>query len=76
MEVIYAIADSNGNHHRIKDYSPRYQSELRKFEKYQKALSRKQKGSKRYQKAKIKLARQHKRVSNIRYNFLHQISHI
>jgi len=76
MGVVYAVTDSEGNHHKIEDFSQGYQKELRKLERYQKALSRKKKGSKRYQKAKIKLARQHKRVSNIRYNFLHQISHI
>ncbi len=75
MGVVYAVTDSDGNHHKIEDYSQGYQKELRKLERYQKALSRKKKGSKRYQKVKIKLARQHKRVSNIRYNFLHQISH-
>ena len=76
MGVVYAVTDSSGNHHTIEDYSPRFQKEIGKVERYQKVLSRKKKGSKRYQKAKIKLARQHKRVSNIRYNFLHQISHI
>ena len=76
MGVVYAVTDSDGNHHKIEDYSQGYQKELRKLERYQKALARKKKGSKRYQKTKIKLARQHKRVSDIRYNFLHQISHI
>ena len=76
MGVVYAITDSDGNHYKIEDYSQGYKKELRKLERYQKALARKKKGSKRYQKAKIKLARQHKRVSDIRYNFLHQISHI
>ena len=76
MGVVYAVTDSNDNHHKIEDCSQGYQKELRKLERYQKALSRKKKSLKRYQKTKIKLARQHKRVSNIRYNFLHQISHI
>ena len=37
MGVVYAITDSDGNHHRIEDYSPRYQKELVKLERYQKA---------------------------------------
>jgi len=73
--VVHTITDSNGNHHSIKDYSPKYEKELKKLIKLQKALARKQRGSKNYQKAKIKLSRQHKRVSNIRYNFLHQVSY-
>jgi len=73
--VVHTITDSNGNHHSIKNYSPKYENELKKLIKLQKALARKQRGSKNYQKAKIKLSRQYKRVSNIRYNFLHQVSY-
>ena len=39
-----------------------------------KSISRKVKGSSNYQKAKLKLARFHEKVSNIRKDFLHKLS--
>lgn len=45
---------------------------LRSLKSRQRSLSRKKKGSKNYQKAKIKLARLHYRISNIRKDALHK----
>lgn len=51
---------------------------LRKSEKrlkmLQRRLSKKQKGSKNYDKARIKLAKQHKRIANQRNDFLQKLS--
>jgi transposase, IS605 orfB family len=45
-----------------------------KYRKLAKSLSRKVKGSANYQKAKLKLARFHEKISNIRKDFLHKLS--
>ena len=45
-----------------------------KYRRLSKSLSRKVRGSANYQKAKIKLARFHEKVSNIRKDFLHKLS--
>ena len=45
-----------------------------KLVKLQRALSRKKKGSKNYEKARLKLARQHEKVANQRRDFLHKLS--
>ena len=45
-----------------------------KYRRLAKAVSRKVRGSANYQKAKLKLARFHKRVVNIRKDFLHKLS--
>ena len=45
-----------------------------KYRKLSKAVSRKVKGSANYQKARIKLARFHEKVANIRKDFLHKLS--
>lgn len=45
-----------------------------KYRKLAKAVSRKVKGSANYQKAKLKLARFHEKVTNIRKDFLHKLS--
>lgn len=42
--------------------------------KLSKSLSRKQKGSKNSEKARLKLARAHQKISNIRKDFLHKLS--
>ena len=46
----------------------------KRYRKLAKSLSRKVKGSANYQKAKLKLARFHERVINIRKDFLHKLS--
>lgn len=55
--------------------NPRYlERELKKLAKLQRQLSRKTKGSKNYEKQRIKVAKQHERIANMRYDFLHQQS--
>lgn len=55
--------------------NPRYlERELKKLAKLQRRLSRKTKGGKNYEKQRIKVAKQHERISNMRYDFLHQQS--
>ena len=62
---------SNG----IKVNNPRILKSLeKKYRKLAKDVSRKVKGSANYQKAKLKLARFHARVANIRRDFLHKLS--
>lgn len=46
-----------------------------KLAKLQRQLARKQKGSRNYEKARIKLAREYERIANIRKDYLHKISH-
>lgn len=61
---------SNGD--KIK--SPDLKKEYQKLKKLQKRLSKKQKGSNNRNKARIKVARQYERITNIRKNFHHQVS--
>ena len=62
---------SNG----IKINNPRILKSLEvKYRKLAKAVSRKVSGSSNYQKAKLKLARFHESVTNIRKDFLHKLS--
>lgn len=46
-----------------------------KLAKLQRQLAHKQKGSRNYEKARIKLAREYERIANIRKGYLHKISH-
>ena len=63
--------DSNGN----KVHNPKYHKKsLKKIKKLQKNLSRKHKGSKNYEKARIKLAKVNKKVENKRKDYLHKVS--
>ena len=58
-----------------KIHNPRILKHLEKrYRRLAKAVSRKVKGSANYQKAKLKLARFHERVTNIRKDFLHKLS--
>ena len=62
---------SNG----MKINNPRILEHLEdKYRRLAKSLSRKVKGSANYQKAKLKLARFHEKISNIRKDFLHKLS--
>lgn len=61
---------SNGD--KIK--SPDLKKEYQKLKKLQRKLSKKQKGSKNRNKARIKVARQYERIKFIRLNFHHQVS--
>ena len=58
-----------------KIHNPRILKYLEKrYRKLAKSLSRKVKGSANYQKARIKLAMFHEKISNIRKDFLHKLS--
>ena len=46
-----------------------------KLAKLQRQLAHKQKGSKNYEKTRIKLAREHEKIANIRKDNLHKITH-
>lgn len=61
---------SNGD--KIK--SPDLKKEYQKLKKLQRKLSKKQKGSKNRNKARLKVARQYEKITNIRSNFHHQVS--
>lgn len=59
----------------IKINNPRILTTLeKKYRKLAKAVSRKVYGSSNYQKAKLKLAKFHKYIANIRKDFLHKLS--
>ncbi|WP_443595644.1 RNA-guided endonuclease TnpB family protein [Agathobacter sp.] len=47
----------------------------KKLAKLQRQLAHKQRGSRNYEKARIKLAREYERIANIRKDYLHKISH-
>jgi len=61
---------SNGD--KIK--SPDLKKEYQKLKRLQRRMSKKQKGSKNRNKARIKVARQYEKITNIRRNFHHQVS--
>ncbi len=61
---------SNGD--KIK--SPELKNEYQKLKKLQRRLSKKQKGSKNRNKARLKVAKQYEKITNIRKNFHHQVS--
>lgn len=63
-------ATSNGD--KIK--SPDLKNEYQKLKKLQKKLSKKQKGSNNREKARLKVATQYEKITNIRLNFHHQLS--
>nr|DAE18169.1 MAG TPA: endonuclease [Myoviridae sp. ctdNl2] len=66
----FAILSSGG---KIKN--PRISKSLEdKYRRLSKSFSRKVKGSANYQKAKLRLARFHEKISNIRKDFLHKLS--
>lgn len=51
-----------------------YKKAVKQLGKYQRNLSRKVKGSKNRHKARIKLAKQHQKVANLRRDYLHKIT--
>ena len=65
--VIYSNSEKTDN--------PKYYRELeKKLKKEQKKLSRKQKGSNNRNKQRIKVAKIHEKITNLRTDFLHQLS--
>jgi putative transposase len=63
-------ATSNGD--KIK--SPDLKNEYQKLKKLQRRFSKKQKGSNNREKARLKVAKQYEKITNIRLNFHHQLS--
>jgi putative transposase len=71
LGIKHFIVDSTGN----KIDSPKFlQQKAKRLKRYQRQVSRKQKGSKNRNKARIKLARIHRDVRNTRANWLHKLS--
>jgi len=65
------IVDSNDNH--IDNPKTLYKYE-KKLARLQRKLSKKQKGSKNRNKARIKVVRLHEKIANLRKDFLHKLS--
>ena len=63
--------DSNGN---CADMPHFYKKSLRKYKRYQKRLSKKDKESNNYQKQKVRLAKQARHITNQRKDYLHKLS--
>jgi len=63
--------DSDGN---IADYPKYYRQKEKQLRRAQKKLSRRQDGSNNKNKARIKIARLHEKISNQRKDFLHKLS--
>ena len=63
--------DSNGNRYENKHF---YKNSEKRLKFLQKRLSRKQKGSKNRNKARIQIAKFYEKITNKRNNYLHQIS--
>ena len=65
------VITSDGKKYKNNHYTKKY---ARKLKSEQKHLSRKTKGSNRYEKQRIKVARVHKKITNSRLDNLHKIS--
>jgi putative transposase len=66
---IFAVM-SNGD----KAFSPSYSSHDRKIRKLQRKLARQQKGSKRRERTRLRIAKRHNRIADTRKDFLHKLS--
>lgn len=65
------LVDSNGN----RFTNPKYlEHKQKKLARYQRALSRKQKGSQNRNKSRLKVAKLHEDITNARNDFLHKLS--
>jgi len=65
------VITSDGYKYKNNRYTKRYQTKLKKAQQH---LSRKKKGSNRYQKQKLKVARIYKKITNSRLDNLHKVS--
>lgn len=70
--VTHLLASSSGE---LIDNPRHFERSMKKLVRQQRALSRRKKGSKRYEKQRSKVTRSHLDVANQRRNFLHQLSH-
>jgi putative transposase len=59
---------------KIRGLNKKFKKEKEKLKRLQRKLAKKIKGSKNYEKARIKIARVHQYISNIRTNLLHKIT--
>jgi len=69
--IKYLLTDSDGNQIENPKF---YEKTLRRIKGLHKNLSRKQKGSNNWKKAKIKLAKAYEKLNNQRRDFLHKLS--
>jgi putative transposase len=65
------VITSDGYKYKNNRYTKTYQNALKKAQQH---LSRKKKGSNRYQKQKLKVAKLHKKITNSRLDNLHKVS--
>jgi len=70
----FATIVSNGQLVQSVEPPKPYAKAKRKLGRLQRIVSRRKKGSKRREKAKLKVARLHKHIADIRSNFLHQLT--
>lgn len=72
LGIKYLLITSDGEKFENIRTTKKYEDKLAKE---QRRLARKQKGSKNYEKQRIKVARLYEKISNIRKDYLHKISH-
>jgi putative transposase len=65
------IVDSNGNKEDPLQYYRKYE---KKLTRWQRIMSRRQYGSKRWEKARLKVARIHEKIQNCRHDYLQKLS--
>ena len=66
------LITSNGQKYQNPKYTQNYSKQLKKAQQH---LSRKQKGSNKYEKQRLKVALIHEKIHNVRVDNLHKISH-
>lgn len=85
IEPLPAVTNNVGVDLGVKDFAvtssgekfpcPKYYRKYeRKLQKFQRLLSRKQKGSRNHAKARVKVARLHEKIRNSRLDYLHKLS--
>lgn len=74
--VVHIASGSDGKHHDFTDAEVRSASKAEKYKRrYQRVMARRKRGSHRYKKAKYQMAKHSQKISNIRHDRLHKISH-
>ena len=72
--VVKLATTFNGNQANIYEHNPNLKLAYDKLKTLQQKLSRKVKGSRNRNKARLKVAKQHKRITDIRNDMLHKLS--
>lgn len=72
LGVAHLLTTSDGD---VIENPKTLQRHQQKLVKLQRQLAKKQRGSNNYNKARIKLAREHEKIANIRKDYLHKVSH-